>query len=113
MINLRLLKTKPNLVSSTKKHFFKTSGFWSALLLPLCAIPLAIVFRRKREERRADIAGNKVRKADRLAKKYLADAKRNLGQKETFYIALEKALHNYLKAKIQIETSEFSKEKNS
>ena len=105
------IKTKPNLVSSKQKNFFKTKGFWSALLLPLCAIPLAIVFRNKREERRADVAGNKVRKADRLAKKYLADAKRNLGQKETFYIALEKALHNYLKAKIQIETSEFSKEK--
>ena len=28
-----------------------------------------------------------------------------------FYLALEKALHNYLKAKLRIETSEMSKEK--
>ena len=41
----------------------------------------------------------------------MSTAKRNLGNKEDFYIALEKALHNYLKAKLKIETSEFSKEK--
>ena len=107
------IKTKPNLLAMEKKNFFKTYGFWSALLAPLLAIPLAIVFRNKREERLADVAGNKVRKADRLAKKYLGEAKRALGQKEAFYVALEKALHNYLKAKLQIETSEFSKDKIS
>ncbi|MDB9961733.1 BatD family protein, partial [Oceanihabitans sp.] len=107
------IKTEPNLVSRNKKYFFKTKGFWTALLMPLLAIPLAIIFRRKRDERLADVAGNKVRKADRLAKKYLGEAKRSLGQKEAFYVALEKALHNYLKAKLQIETSEFSKDKIS
>ena len=58
-----------------------------------------------------DIFGNKIRIADKLAKKYLSTAKKSLGDKEGFYIALEKALHNYLKAKLQIETSDFSKEK--
>ena len=51
-----------------------------------------------------------MRAADRLAKKYLSHAKKALGQKEAFYIALEKALHNYLKAKLHIETSDFSKD---
>jgi len=45
-------------------------------------IPLAIVFRRKRDERNADVIGNKQRKADRLARKYLTAAKKTLGQKE-------------------------------
>ena len=36
-----------------------------------------------------------------------------MGKKEAFYIALEKALHNYLKAKLQLETSEISKERIS
>jgi hypothetical protein len=107
------IKTEPNLVAMKKKNFFKTKAFWTALLTPLLAIPLALVFRRKRDERLADVVGNKVRKADRLAKKYLSEAKRSLGQKEAFYVALEKALHNYLKAKLQIETSEFSKDKIS
>ena len=52
-----------------------------------------------------------MRKADRLAKKYLFEAKKQLGTKEAFYVALEKALHNYLKAKLSIETSDISKEK--
>ena len=46
-----------------------------------------------------------------MAKKYLSTAKKELGHKEAFYVALEKGLHNYLKAKLKIETSEFSKEK--
>ena len=46
-----------------------------------------------------------------MAKKYLSEAKKQLGTKEAFYVALEKALHNYLKAKLSIETSDISKEK--
>ena len=105
------IKTETQLVSTNSNYFFKTKGFWGSLLLPLLAIPLAIVFRRKKEKRDADVFGNKIRKADKLAKKYLGEAKRNLGTKDSFYVALEKALHNYLKATLQIETSEFTKDK--
>ena len=105
------VKTNPNLTSIKPEYFFKSTWFWNSLLLPLLAIPLAIVLRRKKEERDADVFGNKIRKADKLAKKYLSESKKALGNKEAFYIALEKALHNYLKAKLHIETSEFSKDK--
>lgn len=50
-------------------------------------------------------------KAERLTRKYLSKAQKQLGKKEAFYEALEKALHNYLKAKLGIETSEISKER--
>lgn len=105
------IKTKTDLVSVKQNHFFKTPIFWSALLLPFLAIPLAIVIRKKKATRDADVFGNRIRKADKLAKKYLSNAKKALGKKEAFYIALEKALHNYLKAKLQIETSDLSKDK--
>lgn len=105
------IKTSPNLTPIKTRQFFKSSWFWSSLLLPLLAIPLAMVFRKKKAQRDADVYGNKIRKADKLAKKYLSEAKNALGQKEAFYIALEKALHNYLKAKLHIETSDLSKEK--
>jgi O-phosphoseryl-tRNA(Cys) synthetase len=55
--------------------------------------------------------GNKRRKADRLARKYLSEAKKNMGKKEVFYESLERALHNYLKAKLQVETADISSEK--
>jgi len=105
------IKTASNWSSIKEEQFFKSTGFWSLLLLPFLAIPLAIVVRRKTDERNADVQGNRIRKADRLAKKYLGEAKKALGQKEAFYLALEKALHNYLKAKLNIETSDFNKEK--
>ena len=105
------IKTSANWTSIRTESFFKSNGFWSMILLPFLAIPLAIVVRRKKDERDADVHGNRIRKADRLAKKYLSEAKKALGQKEAFYLALEKALHNYLKAKLNIETSDFNKEK--
>src|SRR5690606_36982545 len=105
------IKTKTNFSPTLSTYFFKTPLFWAALFLPLLAIPLAIVIRRKKADRDADVYGNRIRKADRLAKKYLSHAKKVLGKKEEFYIALEKALHNYLKAKLHIETSELSKDR--
>ena len=44
-------------------------------------------------------------------KKYLSEAQKQLGNKEAFYEALERALHNYLKAKLGVETSDISSEK--
>ena len=105
------IKTNTNFVSVKPKHFFKSIAFWSAMVLPFLAIPLVMVFKKEQEKRQADVFGNKIRKADRLAKKYLSEAKKVLGNKESFYVALEKALHNYLKAKLHIETSDFTKEK--
>jgi hypothetical protein len=54
--------------------------------------------------------GSKIRNNNKLAKKYLTAAKKQLGSKEPFYLALEKALHNFLKAKLRIETSELSRD---
>lgn len=105
------IKTKTDLIPKQKDYFFKTNLFWSLLLGPFLAIPLAIIIRRKKATRDADIEGNKIRRADKLARKYLKGAKKELGKKEAFYEALEKALHNYLKAKLHIETSELSKDR--
>ncbi|WP_298341070.1 BatD family protein [uncultured Algibacter sp.] len=105
------IKTKTNFSALEPNYFFKTRLFWSLLLLPFLAIPLAIFIRNKKATRDADVYGNKIRKANKLARKYLGNAKKSLGKKETFYIALEKALHNYLKAKLHIETSDLSKDK--
>ncbi len=105
------IKVKPNLTSIGANYFFGSNKFYAMLLAPLLLIPLFIILYRKRKEKEKDIVGNKVKKANRLARKYLSTAKKELGNEANFYIALEKALHNYLKAKLKIETSEFSKEK--
>jgi len=105
------IKLKPDLTAIGANYFFGSTRFYLWLLLPLLLIPSAIVFGKKREAIASDVIGNRIKRRNKLARKYLSKAKKTLGEKEGFYIALEKALHNYLKAKLKIETSEFSKDK--
>lgn len=105
------IKLTPGLIPRKWDTFVGTRTHLALLLGPLLAIPLFILFRRKKEARELDVEGTRIRKANRLARKYLSTAKKALGDKESFYVALEKALHNYLKAKLKIETSEFTKDK--
>jgi hypothetical protein len=106
-------KQKTILKPMEKEDFLGSGLFYSLVFLPFLAIPLLIVGKRRKEASDNDVAGNKIKKSNALAKKYLGEAKKHLGNKEPFYIALEKAMHNFLKAKLHIETSEMSKEKIS
>ena len=108
--NFRYIQTKSTFKPVKTVDFFKSSLFYILLLLPLIAIPIGIIIYNTTAKRNSDLIGVKQRKADRLARKYLSEAKKQLGNKEAFYIALEKALHNYLKAKLQIETAEISRD---
>lgn len=109
--NFRYIQTKSEFKPVKTTDFFKSNFFYVLLLLPLIAIPVGIIISNMIAERNSDVIGIKQRMADRLAKKYLSEAKKQLGNKEAFYIALEKALHNYLKATLQIETADISKDK--
>ncbi|WKD85275.1 hypothetical protein KCTC32516_00615 [Polaribacter huanghezhanensis] len=108
--NFRYIQTKSVFSPSKKEDFFTSNLFYILLLLPLIAIPIGIVIYNISSKRNSDLVGVKQRKADRLARKYLSEAKKQLGNKDKFYIALEKALHNYLKAKLQIETADISRD---
>ncbi|QHI37680.1 hypothetical protein IMCC3317_30610 [Kordia antarctica] len=109
----KFLKTDANLTPIATEDFFKSNLFYGLLVAPFFFIPIILLVRRKKRAFDNDIQGSKTRMANRLAKKYLSEAKKKLGDKEAFYEVLEPALHNYLRAKISIETSEFSKEKIS
>ncbi|ARV07139.1 BatD protein [Polaribacter sp. SA4-10] len=109
--NFRYIQTKSSFQPLKNADFYKSNLFYILLFLPLIAIPVGLFIAKKNEERNNDVMGNKLRKAERLAKKYLSEAEKQLGKKEAFYEALERALHNYLKAKLGIETADISKEK--
>jgi len=91
--------------------FFKSKLFWWLIGIPFLLLPLVILIGNSRRRRLSDVDGKRLRKATKLAKKYLSEAKNNIDKQEAFYDALERALHNYLRAKLDIVTSEFSKEK--
>jgi len=109
--NFRFITLNTTFKPVVEKEFFKSMLFYLLLFLPFLAIPIGIIIGKKRAKRASDIFGNKIRKADKLARKYLSEAKKQLGNQEAFYIALEKALHNFLKAKLHIETFDISQEK--
>lgn len=109
----KFIKLKTDLISMKQSDFYGSTLFYLLTLLPFLCIPIIVIFKKKKEAIDGDIAGNKIKLSNKLAKKYLSEAQKEIGNKEPFYIALEKAMHNFLKAKINIETSEMSKEKIS
>jgi len=109
--DFRFIKTQTHFQSGNSREFYGTTLYYLLLFIPFISIPIGIVFGRNRRKKRADISGSKTRKADKLAKKYLSEAKKQLQNKDAFYIALEKALHNFLKAKLKVETAEISQDK--
>jgi hypothetical protein len=110
-LNFRYISLNTKFSPKEIEPFLYSIKFYLLLLVPFLAIPIGILIRKKQADRANDILGSRIRKADRLAKKYLSEAKKHLGEKEAFYIALDKALHNFLKAKLVIETADISIEK--
>ncbi|WP_231953094.1 BatD family protein [Polaribacter vadi] len=108
--NFRYIQTQSTFTTSENNDFYKSYLFYILLLLPLAIIPIGIIIAKNNEKRNSDLVGLKLRKAERLAKKYLSEAQKQLGKKEAFYESLERALHNYLKAKLNIEIVDISKE---
>ncbi len=107
------IKQKTTLKPVKSNDFLGSGLFYSLMVLPFLGIPALVLFRKRKEAEDADVVGNKKRKTNALAKKYLSEAQKQIQHKEPFYIALEKAMHNFLKAKLSIETSEMSKDKIS
>ena len=105
----KYIKLNANLISMKKDDFLGSNLFYGLLFLPFLILPLIVLFKKKKEAIDGDISGNRIKMNNRLAKKYLSEAKKQINNKEPFYVALEKAMHNFLKAKLHIETSEMSK----
>ncbi|WP_348823888.1 BatD family protein [Flavobacterium aestuarii] len=106
----RYIDLRTELVSSNEPAFFGSDKFYGLLLLPFLMLPIIVLFRKKKEAIDSDVFGNRIKMNNKLAKKYLSEAKKQINNKEPFYVALEKAMHNFLKAKLHIETSEMSKD---
>ena len=107
----RYIKLKTSLHPVDSGSFLCSVTFWSLMALPFVLLLGIILLGKKREAMALDVRGNRVKKANRLTRKYLSEARKNLGDHEKFYIALERALHNYLKAKLHIQTSDMSKDR--
>ncbi len=97
--------------SIKKEQFWNTSLFWLLFSLPLILIILLIILKEVFLNRKENQKSLVQRRNEKLARKFLGSAKREINNYQNFYEVLERALHNYLKAKLLIETTEFSKNK--
>ncbi|MDA9338551.1 BatD family protein [Flavobacteriaceae bacterium] len=109
----KFIKTEFDLVKINSTSFIYSISFYSALIFPVLAILLLLIFFKSKKITNSQLIESRSRRANKLAKKYLSEARKNLENKDVFYVALEKALHNFLKSKLSIETFDYSKEKIS
>jgi hypothetical protein len=110
--DIRYIFTGDVLVSHTKSSFYRSLWFYLALgILPLLFI-LVLIFRNKIREAQRDVLGSKSRKANKMAIKYLAAAKKSLNsqQQTAFYENISKALFGYTSDKLKIPLSALNKE---
>lgn len=106
----RFIALETSLKAVGRDDFYGSGLFYGLLALPFLLIPFIVFGKKKKDAYDSDVTGSKIRNNNKLAKKYLGEARKQLGSKEPFYLALEKALHNFLKAKLNIETSEMSRD---
>ena len=109
--SFRFIKLDTKLQQKNQKIFWRSYLFWALLFIPIVLIIASILIKKYILNKTEDLTTRKQKRAQQLAKKYLSSAKKVIQDKAKFYEALERALHNYLKAKLKIETTELSKSK--
>lgn len=102
------LKTNLNAKKKDTQDYWNSTLFYILTSIPFLLMPFAVVLINSKRRKNSDFEGLRLKHNNRLAKKYLSEAKKNIRNKELFYDALERCLHNFLKAKLNIETSEMS-----
>ena len=109
--SFRFIKLDTKLQQKNQKIFWRSYLFWALLFIPIVLIIASILIKKYILNQKEDLTTRKQKRAQQLAKKYLSSAKKVIQDQAKFYEALERALHNYLKAKLKIETTELSKSK--
>ena len=107
----RFIQLETKLTPIREPSFWMSSKFWILFSLAFIVLISGYLINRFILQKSEDSSTIKQRLAQKLAKKYLSSAKKAQGNQVEFYEALERALHNYLKAKLKIETTELSKAK--
>ena len=105
--SFEFIKQKTSFKPILKKIFFKSNLFYFLIIIPFVLILFFILFIKFKPNQ---ITSNH-KKTEKLINSFLGKAKKNINKPNLFYESLEIALINYLKYKLDIETSELDKEK--
>lgn len=106
-LNEEILYIKTRLGKTVKKGTgFRTSPLrWAGYGFGLLAFFGVLVWRRRREEQNADVAGQQRRRARKVATGRLSAAKKQMdaGEHRAFYEEIARALEGYLRDKLQMD----------
>ncbi len=110
--DIRYLNDVKDLNSDKKNNFTSSSLQYILLIIVLLGFAIGSFAFKERILSSSEVKTSKKAKANKVAKKYLKDAEKELsGDKNKFYDLVDEALNNYLLGKLMIDRSELKKEK--
>jgi len=108
--DFRFIKEQANFKPVSKKLFFGSKLFNILVSLPFLLAFLFFGYYKYLSNKTYDVGYETMKKRKSLAAKYLKEAKKATADKEAFYAHLEKAIHNFIKAKLGIDTAEMTRD---
>ncbi|GAB5538411.1 MAG: BatD family protein [Salibacteraceae bacterium] len=110
--DIRYIKPLESELVEPSDQFFGSTKFYALSLAPIASAALAILLVGRIRARESDVVSLKRRKARGLAKKRLASAKKALEENSnTFYDEVFMGIHEYVRNKFNLSSSEISKER--
>lgn len=110
--DIRYIKTNVGKLKQKGSAFWGSSGFYGSLLSPVLLFAAFMIVRRKHINDNRDLLLVRSRKANKMARKRLAQAEKYMkeNKKEQFYEEVFKALYGYLSDRLSIPYSDLTKE---
>ena len=111
--DIRYIKTENINLEKSNEYFYGSPGFIAGFSVPPLLFLAFLFLRREHIRRNSDLIAVRKRRASGIAKKFLVLAEKSLkgNDKENFFVNVLSALYNYVGNKMNIPTSEQSKEK--
>ncbi|MDD2412463.1 MAG: BatD family protein [Bacteroidales bacterium] len=110
--DIRFLNKQNQTLTQNNPLFFGTFIYWILLILPILLFIVFILIYKKEIKRRSDLVSVRNKKAGKMARKRLSQAKKMLDSnaKNEFYEELSKAIWGYTADKLMISNSDLSTE---
>lgn len=105
---IRFIKTSNNVLTKKGKYFIGSIVFWSVVSILLIALILMFLLKRKVKSDKSDLLEFKNKKANKVARKYLQDARKSRGDESRIYELTSKAIYGYLSDKLKLAISELN-----
>mgnify|MGYP000880651341 CR=1 FL=1 len=108
--DIRHIKLPPYQLRPIGLYFFRSNGYYLALIVPFLLFVAVLIIWRKEMKKRRNVELMKNLKATKIARKRLKLASnfKNQGKENEFYIEISRASWGYLSDKLSIPVSELS-----